>query len=58
MEDFDGHTKPSSFTKKNFELKDFKLTEKDLYLKCRSNSLKIPLITELAYCLDFVPKLK
>lgn len=52
------YPKANSNNLKSFELKDFKLTHDDLKLKLRSNSLKIPSISQLAYCLDFVPKLK
>lgn len=43
---------------KHFNLKDFNLTQNDLNLRMRSHSTVIPSITQLAYCLDFVPRLK
>lgn len=42
------------FSLNGFDLKD----ENQLALRYRSNSCRIPSIYELAYCLDFVPKLK
>lgn len=59
MEDFENErTKSKSNASKLFSLKEFKISEENLKLRLRSNSCLIPSINDLAYCLDFVPKLK
>ena len=56
--DNDNKNKCNSLASKLFSLQEFKLTEENLSLSLRSNSCLIPSIIDLAYCLDFVPKLK
>lgn len=46
-------------SRKVFSLNGFDLKDENFFaLRCRSNSCRVPSIEDLAYCLDFVPKLR
>lgn len=54
--EFNDNIKNNKLITKMFSLSG--IDESFLALRYRSNSCMIPSISDLAYCLDFVPKLK